>query len=128
MTKEEKIKKYSKAMEENNNWRGGSSYIYCKCGKRIGYNNKTCIKCIDKSGSKNPFFNKKHTKDYKLKASERMKGKYNGNQNIPIIINNIEYRSAGEASKILSIPMTTIRWRVKSENKKFENYKYKSNS
>jgi hypothetical protein len=48
------------------------------------------------------------------------------NENFPIIIDNVEYRSAGEASKILNIPMATIRWRVKSKNKKFENYKYKN--
>jgi hypothetical protein len=41
------------------------------------------------------------------------------------MIDEVEYRSAGEASKILNIPMVTIRWRVKSKNKKFDNYKYK---
>ena len=55
----------------------------------------------------------------------KRKGTYNGEQNLPIIIDNMEYRSAGEASKILNIPMVTIRWRVKSKNKKFNNYKYK---
>jgi hypothetical protein len=32
---------------------------------------------------------------------------------------------AGEASVKLNIPMATIRWRVRSENIKYENYKYK---
>jgi hypothetical protein len=57
---------------------------------------------------------------------EKRIGVYNGEQNIPIIIDGVEYRSAGEASKILKIPMVTIRWRVISKNKKFDNYKYKS--
>jgi hypothetical protein len=52
-------------------------------------------------------------------------GTYNGNQNKPIIIDEVEYRSAGEASRLLNIPMVTIRWRVLSNNKKFEKYKYK---
>ena len=55
-----------------------------------------------------------------------MTGVYNGKQNIPIIIDDIEYRSAGEASKILNIPMVTIRWRVLSKNKKFNNYQIKT--
>jgi hypothetical protein len=41
------------------------------------------------------------------------------------VIDNVEYRSAGEASKLLNIPTVTIRWRVISKNKKFDNYKYK---
>jgi hypothetical protein len=53
-----------------------------------------------------------------------MEGTYNGEQNLPIIINNVEYRSSGEASKILGIPMATIRWRVLSKNPKYKNYHY----
>jgi hypothetical protein len=80
----------------------------------------------DKSGTNNPFYGKTHTDKTKNKLSEKRTGTYNGEQNIPIIIDNIEYRSAGEASKILNIPMVTIRWRIKSKNKRFENYKYKN--
>lgn len=80
----------------------------------------------DKNGINNPFYGKHHTNETKQKISESRLGKYNGEQNIPIIIDDIEYSSAGEASKVLNIPMVTIRWRVKSKNKKFENYKYKS--
>jgi group I intron endonuclease len=126
MTNEEKKEKHSKPMEKNPNWKGGVSYKHCKCGEKINPINKTCIKCRDKSGINNPFYNKNHTDETKKKISEKRVGKYNGEQNIPIIIDNIEYSSAGEASKILDIPMVTIRWRVISKNKKFENYKYKA--
>ena len=61
----------------------------------------------------------------KNKMMEKRMGVYNGDQNIPIIIDDVEYRSSGEASKILNIPMVTIRWRVRSNNKKFNNYQYK---
>ena len=64
-------------------------------------------------------------KKIKSKLSKIMMGTYNGDQNKPIIIDEVEYRSAGEASKLLNISMTTIRWRVLSNNKKFEKYKYK---
>ena len=125
MTDEEKKEKHSYPMELNPNWKGGTSFKYCGCGNKISPINNTCIKCRDNSGDKNPFFGKQHSEETKNKISKKRLGKYNGEQNIPIIINDVEYKSAGEASKILNIPMTTIRWRVRSKNKKFDNYKYK---
>jgi len=125
MTDEEKKEKHSQPMENNPNWRGGVSFKYCECGVKIKPINETCINCRDKSGVNNPFFGKQHSDETKKRLSEERKGTYNGEQNLPIIIDNVEYRSAGEASKILNIPMVTIRWRVKSKNKKFDNYKYK---
>ena len=125
MTENEKKEKHSQPLENNPNWKGGSSFKYCECGKRIGYGNKSCLECRDKSGKNNPFFGKQHSIETKKKISEKRIGTYNGKQNIPIIIDNIEYCSLGEASKILTIPIVTIRWRVLSKNKKFQNYKYK---
>ncbi len=125
MTDEEKKEKHSKPMETNPNWKGGTSFKYCECGVKISPINNSCINCRDKSGVNNPFFGKQHAEETKKRLSEKRKGTYNGEQNLSIIIDNVEYRSAGEASKILNIPMVTIRWRVKSKNKKFNNYKYK---
>jgi group I intron endonuclease len=111
--------------EQNPNWKGGVTYVYCECGKKIGYGHTHCNKCRPRSESDNPFYGKQHTDETKNKLREKRLGVYNGNQNIPIIIDGVEYRSSGEASKILNIPMVTIRWRVKSNNKKFNNYQYK---
>jgi len=77
-----------------------------------------------RTGEKNAFFNKHHTEEYKKNASDRRKGKYYGEQNIPFTINEKEYKSLGEASIELNIPITTIRWRLKSNNSKFSEYKY----
>jgi group I intron endonuclease len=125
MSEYERKEKHSQPMDKNPNWKGGTSFKYCECGVKISPTNNSCLNCRDKSGNKNPFFGKQHTEETKKRLSEKRKGTYNGEQNIPIIIDNVEYRSAGEASKILNIPMVTIRWRVKSKNKKFDNYKYK---
>ena len=125
MTDEEKKEKHSQPMETNPNWKGGVSYVYCECGKRIGYGHTHCNKCRPRSESNNPFFGKQHSEETKKKLRDKKLGIYNGEQNIPIMIDDVEYRSAGEASKILNIPMVTIRWRVISKNKKFDNYRYK---
>jgi len=107
----------------NPNWRNGSTF--CICGNRIGSSNNVCTSCLDRTGKNNSFYGKKHSEKTKNIISEKRKGVYSGSQNIPIIIDDIQYRSAGEASKLLNIPMITIRWRVKSKNKKFINYQYK---
>lgn len=111
--------------EQNPNWKGGVTYVYCECGKKIGYGHTHCNKCRPRSERNNPFYGRQHSNETKRNLSEKRTGTYNGDQNIPIIIDNIEYRSSGEASKKLNIPMVTIRWRVMSKNKKFDNYKYK---
>jgi group I intron endonuclease len=125
MTEEEKKEKHSHPMELNPNWKGGVTYVYCECGKRIGYRHTHCNKCRPRSSENNPFFGKRHSYETKKKLSEKRLGKYSGEQNIPIVIDGIEYRSAGDASKKLNIPMVTIRWRVLSKNPKYKNYKYK---
>ena len=124
MTDEEKKEKYSRPMENNPNWKGGTSYVYCKCGKRIGFGNTFCQKCRPRSDKDNPFYGKKHSNEYKIKSSKNMMGKYAGEQNKPIIINDVEYRSYGVAYKILCILPSTIRHRVLSKNPKYKNYQY----
>jgi group I intron endonuclease len=68
--------------------------------------------------------NTKHSEETKKKLSEKRKGVKPTNMK-PVMIDNIIYESLAEASKILNIPMVTIRWRVRSNNKKFNNYQYK---
>jgi group I intron endonuclease len=127
MTDEEKKEKYSQPMETNPNWKGGISISNCEvCNKKISQNAKRCMEHIEyeRNGIDNPFFGKQHSEETKKKISEKRLGKYSGEQNIPIVIDDVEYRSAAEASKLLNIPMTTIRWRVLSKNPKYENYYY----
>lgn len=124
MSEEERKQKWGRNGENNPNWKGGVSIKYCKCGKKIRVINKTCSKCRDRSGKNNPFHNKKHTEKMIKAMSDSKKGKYFGEQNIEFMIDGVKYLSLGEASNKLSIPTTTIRWRLKSKNKKFNNYKY----
>jgi group I intron endonuclease len=121
MTEEEKKEKFSKPLETNPNWKGGTSFKNCKCGERITPINKTCLKCRDISGNKNPFFGKTHTEETKNKLREMRIGIKPSNVK-PILIDGILYESLTEASNELNIAKTTILWRVNSKNKKFENY------
>lgn len=124
MTDEEKKAKYGRKGDRNCNWRGGHK-TFCKCGNEISAVAKCCTLCRDRTGKNNPFFGKTHSEEYKKHSSEIQKGIYRGSQNIPLIIDGIEYSSLGEASIATGIHITTIRWRIRSKNKKFDNYKYK---
>lgn len=106
-------------------WNNGSSIKYCSCGKQIAAVNKCCRKCLDFSNNNNPFYGKKHTKEYKLASSIKRKGTYYGTQNKPIIIDEIEYKSIGEAAEKLEIKKLTVRYRVISNKEHFKNYRYK---
>ena len=125
LSNDEKKQHFSRPLDKNPNWKGGLTYNFCKCGKRIGYKHKHCQKCQPKNGKNNPFYGKKHSEEFKKKISFKRMGVYNGNQNIPIIIDEIEFNSFGDASKKLEIPITTIRWRILSKNPKYKNYKFK---
>jgi hypothetical protein len=85
--------------------------------KKLSEIRKTKIK------EKNSFYGKKHTEKAKKAISESKKGKSN-NSAKKITIDNINYNSLTEASKNLNIDISTISWRIRSENPKFDNYKF----
>lgn len=107
--------------EQNPNWKGGLTYVYCECGKKIGYGHTHCNKCRPRSNDNNPFFGKLHSEETKMKLSEKRKGKKPTNMT-QVEIDNIIYESLAEASRQTGIPSPTILWRIKSKNKKYENY------
>lgn len=109
--------------EENPNWKGGVSKKECECGNIIALNNETCFECRDRNGEKNPFFGKTHSKETKIKLSEARKGKKPINIK-PVMIDSVVYESLTEASRQTGIPQSSILWRIKSKNKKYENYVY----
>jgi len=107
--------------DKNPNWRGGKTF--CKCGTRIDSKTKTCMACQDKSGENNPFYNRTHSKKTKNILSELRKGKYNGNQEKIVIVNEVEFKSLSECAKHFKVVPATILNRIKSEN--FPEYHYK---
>ena len=124
LTEEEKLIRFSKPLEKNPNWKGGKSFQYCKCGKRIGYGHTYCQKCRPRNGKNNPFYGKTHTQE--VLDNLRLQMLDNIPQNSKsVIINTVEYESYKDASEKLKIPVTTIRWRILSKNPKYKNYFFK---
>jgi group I intron endonuclease len=107
--------------DQNPNWKGGITYAYCECGKKITQSSVYCNECVPKSGSNNPFFGKQHSEDTKNRLSEKRMGKKPSNMK-QVMIDNIIYESISEATRQLGICGATILWRINSKNKKFQNY------
>ena len=112
----------SRYKEKNGNWKGGKTF--CSCGARISGHNKSCMKCADKTGENNPFYGKAHTEETKSKLRDQRLGKYIGNQEKPVMIEGIEYKSVSEAGRALKVTPNTIINRIR--NDKFPNYFYKT--
>ena len=71
-------------------------------------------------GEKNPFYGKTHSEETRKKISVKNMGKKPPNTK-PLIIDNIKYSSANDASKILGIKSGTITHRCKSKNILYKN-------
>lgn len=147
LSDEERKEKYSRGTGENNpnygnNWNEKQKATQSLKKKEYYANDPSSKDCLKyerseetrkrmsnfaktRTGNKNPFYGKKHTVESINKISICKKGQYNGNQEKSIIIDNMEYKSLSEASRQLDIPTSTILWRIKSKNIKFEGYKYK---
>lgn len=127
MTEEDR-QKYSDDISGsgNPNWRGGSTKTKCKkCGKEIWAKNIQCRNCYDKVGETNPFFGKTHSEETRKKLAEKSKERgYVGNQERMVMIDGEIYKSCSEAARNLKVCVGTVLHRIKSKNKKYENYHY----
>lgn len=117
--------------ESNPNWKGGISKKKCKCGKDIAPNNETCSECRDRSGENNPFYGKTHSVEAKQKMKAAIKenrkdGWLPGNAR-SVEIDGIQYRCLAEAAEKTGIGNALIIYRIKSNNVKYNGYKYVGN-
>ncbi len=114
LTQEERNRIYGKEKEANPNWRGGRTF--CKCGTRINSTARSCIRCQDRTGENNPFYNKKHTEQTKQvlreHAAKREKKPSNTKK---VVVEGIEYTSANEAAKVFNISRSLVNYRCNSE-------------
>lgn len=122
LSKEDRKSIYGRSGSSNGNWKGGISKFYCSCGNlKSSANNKTCLPCKNISGDKNPFYNKTHTKESKDKISKANSGKKPINS-LKVIVDDVTYFSASDASKKIGCSVATVLNRCKSD--KFFNYKF----
>lgn len=109
--------------EGNPNWKGGISKKKCICGKNIAPNNKTCTKCLDRSGENNPFFGKEHSEETKQLLREYASRRTTKPSNTKkVIAEGVEYASANEAAKTFNISRSLVNYRCNSEK---YNWKFK---
>lgn len=84
---------------------------------------KLSIFAKTRTGNKNPFYGKSLSNEVRKKISEKNKNK-SPSIISNIIIDDINYESLTQASNKLKIPVSTISWRIRSKNPKFDSYKY----
>ena len=117
--------KMKKHFKYNDNYIKNSSWeIYY--GKKRADELKQNLSTIasSRNGNENPFYGKKHTEESKDKIREANLNKKVLSQLKPFTVNNVIYLSLSDASKELNIHLTTVRHRLISSNKKFEDYQY----
>ena len=122
---------YNTRGEKNPNWRGGIRNLVCSCGNKKNNYSKNCLNCRDVSGEKNPFFNKKHSKETLLILAEKSKkfGKENHNFKYDIKKDElydlyiVKNKTIIEISTLFNCAINTISKKLKQ----YEIYKPKSN-
>lgn len=77
-----------------------------------------------RTGEKNAFYGKEHSKETKRKISLANKGKPCANAK-KIIVDGVEYNNCGEAEKTTGIKASTLYFRANSNNPKFCNIYFK---
>lgn len=110
------------SMEKNPNWKGGKTY--CKCGNRKNMYAKSCSKCRDRTGDKNPFYGKKHSKEAKLKIKEKRMQAGSKHLCKKIYFYGIVFESSKELSLFIGKTQGMITYMVKSDNKKYSKVFY----
>jgi group I intron endonuclease len=114
LSKEDRKRIYGKEKESNPNWKGGKTF--CKCGTRINSTAGSCIKCVNRTGEGNPFYNKKHTEETKQVLRQHAASRKTKPSNTKkVVIEGVEYVSANEAAKAFSISRSLVNYRCSSE-------------
>ena len=115
-THSDEVKKMNSELKKGNTYRIGKK-ASDETRQKMSENAKLKI------GEKNPFYGKHHSEETILKIKEKNKGRLPPNT-IKISIDGNIYISITEAARQLNLVASTVLWRLKSKNPKFDNYKY----
>lgn len=114
LSKEDRKRIYGKEKESNSNWKGGKTF--CKCGTRINSTAGSCIRCVNRTGEGNPFYNKKHTEETKQTLRQHAANRTTKPSNTKkVVVEGVEYLSANEAAKAFNISRSLVNYRCNSE-------------
>ncbi|ASD51971.1 homing endonuclease [Pseudomonas phage PspYZU05] len=111
--KEGRKRLFSKPGELNGRW-DPSTHVYCSCGKRITNTASCCAKCRKRTGEDNPFFGRKHGKEFLDKMSKLKLGVRPTNAK-RISCDGMIFESGSDAAKHFSISAGLVSYRVKSD-------------
>lgn len=120
-----KLRNYYKENDNYNKGKKAEEYLGEEKAKQ--FKKKLSKIASERVGEKNPFFGKHHKKETKEKLRKKKTGQKPSNSR-PVIIDGVEYLSVTEAGKMLGDVTATILNRIKTKNKKYENYFYKEES
>ncbi len=114
--------------EKNSNWRGGKTFFTCPtCNNEIRIASnlnppKTCGKCRDKKGSKNPFYGKSHSEETKEKIRVTKLRATPSKYCKKCLINSIEYCSIASAARSIKMKKSDVVYRLKSKSVKYKDW------
>lgn len=115
LTEEERRERFGKCMEENSNWRGGTTYSYCECGIRKKPKAITCGKCRDRSGVNNPFYGKTHSDETRQKLREHANSRtVKPSNSKKVLADGVLYWTASEAARSHNITRGLVNYRCNS--------------
>lgn len=106
---------------QNPNYRHGKTVrnrTCPECGGHMGNFSEVCIHCVDKTGSKNPFYGRTHTAETRAKLSAAFKGVPNISSSKKISVDGVIYDSCTEAASQLNIKSSTLSWRARNGKNK----------
>lgn len=113
MSECERQERWGRPGDKNPNWKGGRTF--CECGTRITSASNTCTSCRDRNGTKNSFYGKHHSTEFKKRLSEKRKGTIPTNIR-SVTIEGVTYPSVAGAARQLGVCNATIIFRIKSKN------------
>lgn len=108
--------------ESNSNWKGGPKL--CECGSEIAKSANSCFKCMDRSGSANPFFGRTHSESTKECIRNHRLGKPNLKCSKPLNTPDGVFSSLTSASDFYNKTPGAILNRIRSDKPKWSDYYY----
>ena len=118
LSDEERVARFVRLGERNYNWRPHTHRFCPVCGDRLRPSAKeTCGKCRDRSGDKNPFYGKRHSKETieRIKETKRKNPQPLPSNTKKISAEGVVFESCASAARHFGISNGLVTYRIKSD-------------